>query len=397
MGKLSYEQQEEMLRQAGFSTRAIHAGQLPEPVTGAVMTPIFQTSTYFQTAPGEHTGYDYSRTANPTRTALERNLAALEGAKYGFCFSSGCGAADTLLHTLSSGDHVLSIDDVYGGTYRLFKTVFEPLGITFTLTDLSDASNFDRHVTAKTKLLWLETPTNPLLRVCDIKELAKKAHAKGIKVVVDNTFASPYLQRPLELGADIVLHSSTKYLGGHTDVIGGALLLNDETFAKRIKHLQNAVGAVPAPLDCFLLLRSTKTLSLRMEQHGKNALEVANFLKDRSEVEGVLYPGLPNHPQYQLSRTQMKSGGGMVTMTVKGGLEGCTRFVQALRLFSLAESLGGVESLVNHPARMTHGSIPKEDREARGITDGLVRLSVGIEDIQDIIADLKQALDACVR
>ena len=397
MGKYTKEQQQEALKKAGFATRAIHAGQLPDPTTGAVMTPIFQTSTYLQTAPGEHTGYDYSRTANPTRSALEQNLAALEGAKYGFCFSSGCGAADTLLHMLSTGDHVLSIDDVYGGTYRLFKTVFEPLGVTFTLTDLTDVSNFDRHVTPKTKMLWLETPTNPLLRVCDIKALVAKAHAKGILVVVDNTFASPYLQQPLELGADVVLHSSTKYLGGHTDVIGGALLLNDDALAARIKHLQNAVGAVPAPLDCFLLLRSTKTLSLRMERHSKNAQEVAAFLKGRSEVEGVLYPWLPDHPQYNLAKTQMKSGGGMVTMTVKGGIEGCTRFVQALKMFSLAESLGGVESLVNHPARMTHGSIPKADREARGITDGLVRLSIGIEDIDDIIADLRQALEACAR
>lgn len=387
----------DLLKRSGFATRAIHAGQSPEPVTGAVMTPIFQTTTYLQSAPGEHTGFDYSRTANPTRAALEENLAAIEGSRYGFCFGSGSAAMDTILHTLVSGDHVLSIDDVYGGTYRMFKTVFEQLGLAFTLCDLTQKGAFETHVTERTKLLWLETPTNPLLRVCDIEELVKAAHARGIKVVVDNTFASPYLQRPLELGADIVFHSSTKYLGGHTDVVGGAILLNDEALAKRIKHLQNAVGAVPGPFDCFLLLRSTKTLALRMERHSENALRVAEFLEGRTEVENVYYPFLPSHPQHALARRQMRGGGGMVTMTVKGGLTRCTRFVQSLRLFSLAESLGGVESLVNHPARMTHGSIPQADREARGITDGLVRLSIGIEDVDDLIADLTQALEEAAR
>lgn len=375
-----------------FETRAVHAGQAPEGLTGAVMTPIFQTSTFAQTQPGQHKGYEYARTGNPTRTALQDNLASLENGKFGFCFASGCAAADALFHLLKAGDHVLSCDDVYGGTYRLLDNVFRQFDMHSSFVDLNDPDGFDAAVKNNTKMLWLESPTNPLLQILDLKELCAKARKKGILTVVDNTFASPYLQQPLDLGADVVLHSSTKYIGGHSDLIGGTLVTNDPDLAKRIAYIQNAVGAVPAPFDCFLQLRSTKTLALRMEAHSQNAQKVAEFLESHAKVEQVMYPGLASHPQHKIAKQQMKLPGGMVSFKLKGDMEKVNKFYSSLKLFAVAESLGGVESLANHPATMTHASIPKEIREARGVTDNLIRLSVGIEHCDDILADLKQAL-----
>ncbi len=377
----------------GFSTRAIHAGQPPAPGNGAIMTPIYQTSTYVQESPGVHQGYDYARTGNPTRTALEENIASLEGGEFGICFSSGCSATDAVVHLLNTGDHIVSADDVYGGTYRLFTNVYGQMGIQSTFADLTQPDGFARAVKPNTKLLWLESPTNPLLRILDLAALAREARDRGILVVVDNTFASPFLQQPLELGADVVVHSSTKYLGGHSDVIGGVAVTSNRALADRLHYLQNAVGAVPAPLDCFLLLRSTKTLAVRMERHCRNALTIATELEKRKDIERVTYPGLPSHPQFALAQKQMRAPGGMITMVLTGGIERSRRFLERVRLFSLAESLGGVESLIEHPAIMTHASIPKESRESRGISDGLVRLSVGIEDAEDLLADLVRALD----
>jgi cystathionine gamma-lyase len=377
----------------GFATRAIHAGQEPDPATGAVMTPVYLTSTYAQASPGVIKGnYDYSRSANPTRTALEANLASLEGGRHGFCFSSGLAAMDCVLHTLSSGDHVVLSDDVYGGSFRLMDKVFRHLGIDFTRVDMTDLGAVERAFTPRTRLVWAETPTNPMLKICDIAAIAGLARARGAISVVDNTFATPYLQNPLALGADIAHHSSTKYIGGHSDVVGGALVMNDDALAARIKFLQNAVGAVPSPMDCFLLLRSTKTLHVRMERHCQNAGEVARWLARHPRVEKVVYPGLESHPQHAIARKQMRGFGGMITATLRGGLADARRFLERVRLFALAESLGGVESLIEHPAIMTHASVPPENRAALGISDGLVRLSVGIEDVADLIADLDQAL-----
>jgi len=377
----------------GFGTRAVHAGQRPDPTTGAVMTPVYQTSTYAQESPGVIKGpYDYSRSANPTRTALEANLASLEGGRHGLCFASGCASLAAVLHLLEAGDHVVLCDDVYGGTFRLIDAVFSRLGITATRADMTVEGATEAAFTDRTRLVWAETPTNPMLKVVDIRRTAEIAKARGALFAVDNTFATPWLQNPLALGADVVCHSSTKYLGGHSDVVGGALIVDDDELAERLAYVQNAVGAVPAPWDCFLLLRSTKTLHLRMERHCANARRVAEWLEARDDVLRVRYPGLPSHPQHALAAEQMRDFGGMVTCVLDGGLDRARRFLERVRIFTLAESLGGVESLVEHPAIMTHASIPAEKRAEIGIADGLVRLSVGIEDADDLIADLERAL-----
>jgi len=376
-----------------FGTLAIHAGQRPDPTTGAIMTPVYMTSTFVQESPGvAKDGYDYARSKNPTRTALEANLAALEGGKHGFAFASGLASLDCVLHTLSAGDHVVLCDDVYGGTFRLIDKVFKHQGIAATRVDMTDLAATERAFTPKTKLVWLETPTNPMLKVVDIAAVAKMAKSRGALSVVDNTFATPYLQSPLALGADVAMHSSTKYLGGHSDVIGGALVVNSDELAGRIKFLQNAVGAVPGPMDCFMLLRSTKTLHVRIQRHCENAEEIARYLAKHPKVEKVVYPGLESHPQHATAKQQMRGFGGMITATLKGGHPEAKRFLERVRIFSLAESLGGVESLIEHPAIMTHASVPAENRAALGISDGLVRLSVGIEDVADLIRDLEQAL-----
>ncbi|MFM9995175.1 MAG: cystathionine gamma-synthase [Phycisphaerales bacterium] len=390
-----------------FGTLAIHAGQSPDPSTGAIMTPVYMTSTFVQSSPGVvKDGYDYARSKNPTRTALEANLAALEGGKHGLCFSSGLAAFDCVLHTLAAGDHVVLCDDVYGGTFRMLDKAYKQLGLTFTRVDMTDLAATERAFTPKTKLVWIETPTNPLLKIVDITAVAKLARNKAGGppvapiVAVDNTFATPYLQNPLALGADLVHHSSTKYLGGHSDVVGGALVTSDDALAQRLRFLQNAIGAVPGPMDCFMLLRSTKTLHVRMDRHCENAAKVAAFLASHPKVEKVTYPGLPSHPQHAIAKRQMKGGergyGGMITCVVRasggGGLDASRRMLERVKLFSLAESLGGVESLIEHPAIMTHASVPSENRAALGISDGLVRLSVGIEDAEDLIEDLRRAL-----
>lgn len=375
-----------------FSSKAIHVGQEPEPSTGAVITPIYQTSTYAQEGIGKHKGYEYSRTHNPTRTALEACLASLEEGKYGLAFASGLAATNTVMNLLSQGDHVVVGDDVYGGTYRIFERVYTRYGITFSFIDARDPANFEKAIRKETKLLWLETPTNPLLRLADIKTLAKIARDKKILSVVDNTFASPYLQRPLELGADIVVHSTTKYLGGHSDVVGGAIITSLDDVHEQLRFHQNAVGGVPGPFDAWLVLRGMKTLAVRMKEHEKNAQSIVRFLEQHPSVEKVYYPGLVSHPQHELAKKQMHGFGGMVSCVLRGGLEDARQVLSNTKLFTLAESLGGVESLIGHPATMTHASIPKEIREARGIVDGLIRLSVGIEDIEDLIEDLDRAM-----
>jgi cystathionine gamma-lyase len=376
-----------------FGTRAIHAGQRPDPTTGAIMTPVYLTSTYTQESPGKlKEGYDYSRSGNPTRTALEKNLASLEGARHGLCFASGCAALDAVLHQFEPGDRVIVSDDVYGGTNRLANRVYSRHGLDVRMVDLSDPATLRKSMNEKTKLVWLETPSNPMLKILDIERLAAIAHDSGALCAVDNTFATPYLQNPLALGADIVCHSATKYLGGHSDVVGGVLLVNDEELHQKLAFVQNAVGAVPSPMDCFLLLRSTKTLHVRMDRHCANARKIVEFLDGHRGVEKVIYPGLPSHPQHELAAKQMRDFGGMITMVLSGGLDVSRRFLERTHLFSLAESLGGVESLIEHPAIMTHASVPPEQRERLGISDGLVRLSVGIEDVDDLIADLEQAL-----
>lgn len=376
-----------------FETRAIHAGQAPDATFGAVMTPVYQTSTYVQESPGiAKDGYEYARTKNPTRTALEENIASLEGGKFGVCFSSGCAATTTLLQLLSSGDHVLACDDVYGGTFRLFDKVFKRFGIDYTMVDMSNAETVKSAIRPNTKMIWIETPTNPMLKIVDIEKIASLGRANKAIVVVDNTFASPFLQNPLSLGADAVLHSSTKYIGGHSDVVGGVVIVNDSDLNDRLRFLQNAVGAVPGPWDCFLLLRSTKTLPLRMERHCANAQVVADFLSSHKKVEQVIYPGLKNHPGHEIAKKQMRGFGGMITCLLKGGLDDSRKFLEKVKIFSLAESLGGVESLIEHPAIMTHASIPPAQRAALGIHDGLVRLSVGIESVDDLVYDLTHAL-----
>lgn len=382
-----------MPHESSFATRAIHAGQRPDPSTGAIMTPVYMSSTYVQESPGVlKDDYDYSRSANPTRKALEANLASLEGGRHGLAFASGLSAMDCVLHTLSTGDHIVVCDDVYGGSFRLLDKVYRQLGIETTRVDMTDLSATESAMNERTRLLWAETPTNPMLKVLDIAALARLAHARGATLAVDNTFATPYLQNPLSLGADLVLHSSTKYLGGHSDVIGGALVTSDDDLAARLKFLQNSVGAVPSPMDCFLLLRSTKTLHVRMDRHCANAARIAQMLEADPRVERVIYPGLESHPQHELASRQMRDFGGMITMVIKGGLEASRAFLERVHLFSLAESLGGVESLIEHPAIMTHASVSPEARRELGIDDGLVRLSVGIEDADDLLADLDSAL-----
>lgn len=380
------------LDKAHFETIAIHAGQSPDPSTGAIMTPIYQTSTYVQKSPGVHQGYEYSRSQNPTRTALEENLAAMEGAKYGLCFASGCAAMNATVGTLQAGDHVLVCDDVYGGTYRLFSKVLSKFGIEFSFVDLTKTENLEKNWKKNTKLLWLETPTNPLLKILDIQKLSQLAHARSGLVLVDNTFCSPYLQQPLKLGADIVLHSTTKYLGGHSDVVGGFVGTSNESMAQAIRFNQNSMGGVPAPMDCFLSLRGTKTLAVRMDRHCKNAQIIAEFLAGHSQVENVIYPGLKNHPQFEIASRQMKDFGGMISFVVKDGLAKATSVLERVQIFSLAESLGGVESLIEHPAIMTHASVPADIRKQLGIDDGLIRISVGIENETDLVDDLKAAL-----
>jgi cystathionine gamma-lyase len=378
----------------GFGTRCIHAGQQPDPTTGAIMTPVYQTSTYVQQSPGVIIeDYDYARSANPTRKALEANLASLEGGRHGIMYASGLAALASCVHLLSSGDHVVLCDDVYGGTFRTMDKVFKQFGITYTRVNMTDLNATEEAFTAKTKLCWIETPTNPLLKIVDIAAVARIAKGRGVIVGVDNTFASPVLQNPLNLGADIVLHSCTKYIGGHSDVIGGVLIVNDDDLAQRLHYTQNAIGAVSAPWDCFLLLRSTKTLHVRVQRHCENATKIADFLAAQSQIERVIYPGRADHPQHAIAKKQMVGGyGGMITATLKGGLPAARNFLERVKLFSLAESLGGVESLIEHPAIMTHASIDKPLREALGITDGLVRFSVGIEDVEDLIADIQEAL-----
>ena len=375
-----------------FATKAIHAGQPPDPSTGAIMTPVYLTSTYVQDAPAVHRGYEYSRSGNPTRAALEANLAALEGAKYGLCFASGLAAENTLLHCLAAGDHVVCARDVYGGTFRLFDKVWKQLGVTATFINAYNLDEIRSAIQPRTKLLWLETPTNPLLTITDLAAAAEIAHKQKVQVVVDNTFASPCLQQPLALGADVVLHSTTKYLGGHSDVVGGAIATSDETLFERLKFMQNAAGGVPGPLDCFLVLRGTKTLAVRMKQHCENALQIATHLAGHRAVERVYYPGLPDNPYHALAARQMSGFGGMVSLELRGDLERNRRFASQTKLFALAESLGGVESMINHPASMTHASIPPAERLKGGLKDTLMRLSVGIEDVGDLIEDLDRAI-----
>ena len=376
----------------GFATRAVHAGQDPDPATGAIMTPVYLTSTFVQDAPGTHSGYEYARTGNPTRTALEANLASLEGGRFGLAFASGLASEHTILHLLRSGDHIVASRDLYGGSYRLFTEVWRQLGVECSFVDTSRCEAIEAAIRPTTKQLWIETPSNPLLTVSDIAALCDIAHRHDVQVVVDNTFATPFLQRPLELGADIVVHSTTKYLGGHSDVVGGAVVTNDEAVFERLKFLQNAIGAVPGPLDCFLVLRGTKTLGVRMREHCANAMAVSRFLKDHQEVRQVRYPGLESDPGYAIAARQMSGFGGMVSVELDGGVERNIRFTTTTRIFSLAESLGGVESLIGHPATMTHAAIPKEERRRGGLADALVRLSVGIEDQKDLLEDLSRSI-----
>jgi cystathionine gamma-lyase len=379
---------------AGFSTRAIHAGQEPDPTTGAVVVPIYQTSTYAQEALGRNKGFEYARTHNLTLFALERNLAALEGGRHGLCFASGLAATNTLLETLSAGDHVVAGHNLYGGTYRIMDKVFRRLGIDFSFIPTDDPEVVARAFRPETRLLFVETPTNPMMQLTDIAAVSALAHARGIKVVVDNTFMTPFFQRPLALGADVVLHSVTKYLNGHSDMVGGALITSDETVADSLRFLQNAAGSVPGPMDCWLALRGTKTLAVRMKRHEENALALARHLEGRSGVSTVFYPGLPSHPQHALARRQASGFGGMISFIPgDGSLDAGRRVFDRLRLFARAESLGGVESLACHPASMTHASVPRETRLAMGFADGLIRLSVGIEDIDDLRGDVDRALE----
>jgi cystathionine beta-lyase len=377
-----------------FGTKAIHAGVEPDPVTGAIMTPIYQTSTYVQDGIGKHKGYEYSRTHNPTRTALQNALAALENGKYGICFASGLAATDAVLKLLKPGDEVIATNDLYGGTYRIFKTIFEPFGIKFTFLPLQEAGILKKHLHEKVKMVWLETPTNPTLNIIDIAQIKKDlGENDNIILAVDNTFASPYLQNPLDLGADLVVHSVTKYLAGHSDVVMGAVITNNDHLASELYRIQNSCGAVPGPQDCFLVLRGIKTLHVRMQRHCENAQSIAEFLINHPLVDKVYYPGLEIHPNHEIAKKQMKNFGGMISFTLKDNtLDAAKKVVENLKIFSLAESLGGVESLVGHPATMTHASIPKEEREKAGVTDSLIRLSVGIEDIDDLIKDLESAL-----
>jgi len=379
---------------SGFSTRAIHAGQEPDPTTGAVVVPIYQTSTYAQEALGRHKGYEYARTHNATRFALERNLASLEGGRHGLCFASGLAATNTLLQTLSAGDHVVAANNLYGGTYRLFERVLKRFGLDFTFVAAQDDAAVERAFELNTRMVFVETPTNPMMQLVDIAAIARRARARGARLVVDNTFMTPFFQRPLALGADVVLHSVTKYLNGHSDMVGGALITSDDDLADQLRFLQNASGAILGPMDCWLALRGTKTLAVRMRQHESNARTLAEFLAAHPRVSRVHYPGLATHPQHELAKRQASGFGGMISfVTGDGSLESGRRVFDRFRIFARAESLGGVESLVCHPASMTHASVPRESRLAIGFADGLLRLSVGIEDVEDLRADLAQALE----
>ena len=375
-----------------FNTKVIHAGIHPDPATGAIMTPIYQTSTYVQEEIGVHKGFEYSRTGNPTRSALESNLAALESGKYGACFGSGLAAIDCVIKMLNPGDEVISTNDLYGGSYRIFKTIFEKYGINFHFVDMVDVQNISNKINDKTKLIWIETPTNPMMNIIDVKSIVEIAKIKRIKVAVDNTFATPYLQRPLELGADIVMHSVTKYLGGHSDVVMGALVTNDESLAEEMYRIQNSSGAVCGPMDSFLVLRGVKTLHLRVQRHCENGEKVAHFLHNNPQVDQVYWPGFTTHPNHEVAKEQMNGFGGMISFTLVGdSLDKAKSIVSKTKLFTLAESLGGVESLIGHPSTMTHASIPREERMKSGVLDSLIRLSVGIEDASDLIEDLENA------
>jgi len=385
-----------MKRQQGFATRAIHAGQEPDPSTGAIMTPIYATSTYVQESPGKHKGYDYARSINPTRLAYEKCIADLESGTRGFAFASGLAAMATALELIDSGSHIIASDDLYGGTFRLFDKVRRrSANLDFTFADLTDARDFEDEIKSNTRMVWIETPSNPLLKLIDLEAIAKTARERSVISVCDNTFASPWIQRPLELGFDVVIHSATKYLNGHSDLVGGVMVVGEsKELGDQVAFLQNSVGAIAGAFDSFLVMRSLKTLALRMERHCANALEIARWLEEEPKVKSVSYPGLKSHPQHDLARQQMRGFGGMITMVLKTDLEGTKRFLENTELFALAESLGGVESLINHPALMTHASIPKEQRDALGVTDSLVRLSVGIEDVRDLTDDLKSAFEA---
>ncbi|NML36441.1 cystathionine gamma-synthase [Chitinophaga sp. G-6-1-13] len=376
-----------------LGTKLIHAGVAPDPSTGAIMTPIFQTSTYVQSAPGVHKGYEYARTQNPTRDALQNALAAIENGTHGINFGSGLAATDAVMKLLSPGDEVVATNDLYGGTYRIFTKVFERYGIKFSFVGMSDAASVAAHITPKTKMIWLETPTNPLLNIIDIAAVAQIAQKNNVLLCVDNTFASPYLQNPLDLGADIVLHSATKYLGGHSDVVHGAIIVKNEELAKQLYFIQNSCGAVPGPQDCFLVLRGIKTLHVRMQRHCENGEKIAHFLRNHDKVDKVYWPGFTDHPNHDIAKRQMRGYGGMMSFTLKDdNMDAANRVLSQTHLFSLAESLGGVESLIGHPASMTHASIPREERIKNGLADSLIRLSVGIEDVDDLIADLNQAI-----
>lgn len=376
-----------------FNTKTIHGGQQHDPSTGAVMTPIFQTSTYVQSSPGKHKGYEYSRGENPTRHALEKAFASIESGAHGLAFASGLAATDCVMRMFNSGDHIIAGDDLYGGSYRMFTQLFEKYGLKFSFVDMNNPQNVADAITVATKLIWLETPTNPLLKVADIKAITKIAQENNLLTAVDNTFATPYNQRPLELGADIVMHSATKYLGGHSDVVMGALMVKDEELAKKLHFIQFAAGAIAGPMDSFLALRGVKTLALRVQRHNENGLAVANFLMEHPKVQSVYYPGLAHHPNHEVAKSQMNGFGGMLSFRLKNDSKEATfKVLENFNVITLAESLGGVESLVNHPATMTHASIPQEEREKLGITDSLIRLSVGVEDIDDLIADISNAL-----
>lgn len=376
-----------------FGTKAIHAGADPDPSTGAIMTPIFQTSTYAQEYPGKHKGYAYARGKNPTREALQKNIAALENGKHCLCFSSGMGAVDAVIKLLRPGDEVITGDDLYGGSYRMFTKVFADFGIKFHFINMTDSANIEKFVTDKTKLIWVETPTNPTMQIIDIEACVKIAEKNNLILAVDNTFASPYLQNPLDLGAHIVMHSVTKYLGGHSDVVMGALVMNDDKLFEKLAFIHNSCGATPGPMDSFLVMRGIKTLHLRMERHCFNGKRVAEFLKAHPKVSKVYWPGFTDHPNHMIAKKQMRDFGGMISFVLKdGSIENTFKLASSFKVFTLAESLGGVESLVNHPATMTHASIPKPERDKAGVVDGLLRLSVGVEDIEDLLADLKQAL-----
>ena len=380
-----------------FGTKAIHAGVEPDPSTGAIMTPIYQTSTYVQASPGQHKGYEYSRTQNPTRHALQNNLAALENGQHGLVFASGLAATDAVLKLLKPDDEIIATNDLYGGTYRIFTKIFQDFGLKFKFVGMEEAANVEQYITDQTRLIWVETPTNPLLNIIDIRTVAQIAQGRNVMLCVDNTFASPYLQNPLDLGADIVMHSVTKYLGGHSDTVMGALITNDDEIARRLAFIQNASGAVAGPQDCFLVLRGVKTLHLRMQRHCENAKAVAEYLAAHPKVGKVYYPGFESHPNHAVAKAQMRGFGGMVSFTLKGDeMSEAIKLMERFKVFSLAESLGGVESLCTHPATMTHASIPKAEREKGGLKDTLIRLSVGVEDAEDLIEDLRQAIEQAV-